>query len=343
MAGFTLTLVKFFNSDSLHFKFTALFMRVLVFIFTYLILALSGLFSFAAEYPEKPIKVIVPTNAGGETDGLARLLQRAIADKKLLGQKMVVVNLPGAGGTIGTRRIKQSKPDGYTLGLWHSGFVTSKAMGIVDYDHTDFELICMSGYTELGLGVHRDSQFKTIEDLLEYGRKNPRAIKFSTNVGLPVHLIPLLFAEETGLEFRFIQSGGGSQRLASILGRHTDVSLFATTAFLNFGEVGLKPILSFSLERDPLMPDVPTAKEVGANFGLVETRIWVAPKGTPKPILETLRYAIRSVMEDPEISEEIRAFGVVPKYGRSEVCQPMLDELLQKVTPLVGKARSVGR
>ncbi|MCZ6673568.1 MAG: tripartite tricarboxylate transporter substrate binding protein [Verrucomicrobia bacterium] len=345
-----MSVIRLNNNPCLLFHFpsgpktsTAISMIFRVLVLSFLLVACSGPISLSGAYPEKPIKVIVPTNAGGETDGLARLIQRSIAEKKLLSQKMVIVNLPGAGGTMGTRRIKQSKPDGYTLGLWHSGFVTSKAMGIVDYDHTDFELICMSGYTELGLGVHRDSQFKTIEDLLDYARKNPRSVKFSTNVGLPVHLIPLLFAEETGIEFRFIQTGGGSQRLASILGRHTDITMFSTTAFLNFEEVGLKPILSFSAERDPLMPDIPTAKEVGADFGLVEIRVWVAPKGTPEPILEVLRHAIRSVMEDPEISEEIRAFGVVPKYGTSEDVQPMLDELLEKVAPLVSKARNPGR
>ena len=120
----------------------------------------------SAEWPEKPIKLILPTNAGGETDGLARLLQRAIAEKRLLPEKIVVVNLPGAGGTIGTRKLKESEPDGYTVGIWHSGIVTSKAMGIVDYDHNDFELICMSGYTELLLGV--------VEDCLLYTSPSPR-------------------------------------------------------------------------------------------------------------------------------------------------------------------------
>ena len=89
---------------------------------------------------------------------MVRLLQRAIAEKNLLPEKMVIVNQPGAGGTIGTRKIKQAKPDGYTIGMWHSGIVTSEAMGIVDYDHSDFEVICMSGYTELLLGVKEDSK-----------------------------------------------------------------------------------------------------------------------------------------------------------------------------------------
>ena len=296
-----------------------------------------------AAYPEKPIKVIVPTNAGGETDGLTRLLQRAIAENELLPEKMIVVNLPGAGGTLGTRKIKQAKPDGYTLGLWHSGIVTSKAMGIVDYDHNDFELICMSGYTELLLGVTQNSRFKTIDDLLDEARTTPRSVKVSTNVGLPVHLIPLLFAEKAGVEFRFIQTGGGAPRLASLLGGHSDMTMLSTMAFVNFRESGLKPLVTFSGERDPMFPDLPTSKEIGVDVELVEIRVWLAPKGTPEPILETIRFAIKSVIDDPEIAKEMKALGVVPVYGDRDTAQPMLDKLLTAVTPLVAKARNMGR
>ena len=312
-------------------------------IFLLTLLLVAGQTHLSAAFPEKPIKIILPTNAGGETDGLVRLLQRGIAEKKLLSQKMVVVNLPGAGGTLGTRKIKQSKPDGYTIGLWHSGIVTSKAMGIVDYDHNDFELICMSGYTELLLGVTEKSQFNSIEGLLDVARAKPRSVKVSTNIGLPVHLIPLLFAEEAGVEFRFIQTGGGAPRLTSLLGGHSDMTMLSTMAFINFRESGLKPLVTFSGERDPLFPNVPTAKEIGVDVELVEIRVWLAPKGTPEPVLNTIRTAIQTVMQDPEISAEMKKLGVVPKFGGEEVAQPMLDVLLEKVTPLVGKARNMGR
>jgi putative tricarboxylic transport membrane protein len=308
-----------------------------------LIVSWTSQVHLAAVYPEKPIRVIVPTNAGGETDGLTRILQRAIAERKLLPEKLVVVNLPGAGGTLGTRKIKQAKPDGYTIGLWHSGIVTSKAMGIVDYDHNDFELICMSGYTELLLGVNQDSQFKSIEQLLDFARKNPRAVKVSTNVGLPVHLIPLLFAEKAGVEFRFIQTGGGAPRLASLLGGHSDMTMLSTMAFVNFKESGLRPLVTFSGKRDPLFKDVPTAKEIGVDVELVEIRVWLAPKGTPEAVLDTLRHAIKTVMDDPDIAKEMKGLGVVPVFGGAKAAQPMLEKLLLEVTPLVAKARNMGR
>jgi putative tricarboxylic transport membrane protein len=312
-------------------------------LFLLVILGVFGITSLTAAYPERPIKVIVPTNAGGETDGLTRLLQRAIAEKNLLPEKMVVVNLPGAGGTLGTRKIKQAKPDGYTIGLWHSGIVTSKAMGIVDFDHNDFELICMTGYTELLLGVTEKSRFKTIGGLLDIARAEPRSVKVSTNVGLPVHLIPLLFAEEAGVEFRFIQTGGGAPRLTSLLGGHSDMTMLSTMAFVNFRESGLKPLVTFSGKRDPMFPEVPTAKEIGIDVELVEIRVWLAPKGTPESVLEMIRNALQTVMKDPKVAEEMNSLGVVPEYGGREVAQPMLDVLLEKVSPLVEKARNMDR
>ena len=121
-----------------------------------------------------------------------------------LSEKMVVVNQPGAGGTIATRRIKDAPDDGYTIGLWHQGLVTSKAMGIVDYDHTAFEILCSSGYSEVGIGTGPKSRIKTYDDLLTESKRSP--IKFSTNIGLPVHLAPMIFANESGVSFRFIQA-----------------------------------------------------------------------------------------------------------------------------------------
>lgn len=91
-----------------------------------------------------------------------------------------------------------------------------------------------------------------------------------------------------------------------------------------------------------MFPNVPTAKEIGVDVELVEIRVWLAPKGTPEPILNTIRTAIQTVMQDPEISGEMKKLGVVPKFGGEEVAQPMLDVLLQKVAPLVGKARNMG-
>ena len=114
-----------------------------------LLLVSSLIFASVAggAFPDKPIKFIVPTNTGGGIDAQARILQRAIGDHELLPEKVVVVNIPGGGGVVGTGKIKSAVPDGYTIGLWNAGLVTSRVMGISKFDHTDFEIIGMTGYT----------------------------------------------------------------------------------------------------------------------------------------------------------------------------------------------------
>ncbi len=286
-------------------------------------------------FPEKPIKFIVPTNAGGGIDAQARILQRAIGDQNLLPEKVVVVNIPGGGGVVGTGKVKSAKPDGYTIGLWNAGLVTSRVMGISKFDHTDFEIIGMTGYTELGLAVKNDSSIKTVSDLVQRANVKPGTLKFSTDIGTPVHFIPLMFADEADIEFRFVQTGGGSKRLASIMGGHTEVSLFSTLAMLTFAEAGLRPLLVFSEDRNELLPNVMTSKEGGVDVVLTEPRFWIAPKGTPEDRLKVLRDALMEAMALPTVHEDFASQGIVPVFADADQVTKELDTLLEKIGPLI--------
>ena len=287
------------------------------------------------DFPEKPIKFIVPTNAGGGIDAQARILQRAIGDHELLPEKVVVVNIPGGGGVVGTGKVKSAKPDGYTIGLWNAGLVTSRVMGISKFDHTDFEIIGMTGYTELGLAVKNDSSIKTVSDLVQRANVKPGTLKFSTDIGTPVHFIPLMFADEADIEFRFVQTGGGSKRLASIMGGHTEVSLFSTLAMLTFAEAGLRPLLVFSEGRNELLPNVMTSKEGGVNVVLTEPRFWIAPKGTPEDRITILREALTKAMALPAVHEDFASQGIVPVFADADQVTQELDRLLEKIGPLI--------
>ncbi|MDG2253402.1 MAG: tripartite tricarboxylate transporter substrate binding protein [Opitutaceae bacterium] len=293
----------------------------------------------ADSYPERPIKIIVPTNAGGEVDTLVRIFQRAFQENDLLPVKTVVVNMPGAGGTLGTRKIKDSRADGYTIGVWTPGIVTSKAMGIAKYDHSAFEIIGRTGYSDLGFGVNSDSKFNSIQELIELSKANPKSLQVATNIGLPVHLIPLMFAESAGTDFKFIQIGGGSKRLSSILGGHTDMAMFSLLAFIQYKDAGIKPLVVLSEQRTSLFPDVPTAKEIGVDLVMQDTRIWLAPKGTPRERIELIATALRTAMELPEVKKEFKTLGIHTTFGDAAELQPFLDNMLRRVTPLVAKAR----
>ncbi len=294
-----------------------------------------------AAYPEKPIRVIVPTQAGGGMDSVARIFQRYFDENDLLGQKMVVVNMDGAGGTIGTRAVRDAEPDGYTIGMWHEGLITSNVMGVADFDHTAFELLGVTGYGDLGFGVGEDSPYQTFDALLDAARAAPDTVKCATNIGLPVHFVPLMVQDEAGVEFRYVQVGGGAKRFPSVVAGHTDFAIFGAIEMVKWGDAGLVPIVLFADERNTLLPDVPTAKELGVDVVARANRIWLAPKGTPPEIVEHLENAFRTAMADPVIQEQMVDQGLVPVFVEPEALLTELDWWAAKAGPLVAKAREL--
>lgn len=304
------------------------------------VLALGSATAEAA-YPEKPIKVIVPTQAGGGMDSVARILQRYFDENDVLGQKVVVVNMPGAGGTVGTRAILDAEPDGYTVGFWHEGLITSNAMGVVDYNHEAFEVLGATGYGDLGFGVSTESPYQSFEELIDAARANPDTVKCATNIGLPVHFVPLMVQDQADVEFRFVQVGGGAKRFPSVVAMHTDFAIFGAIEFIKWGDADLKPIVMFSEERVELLPDVPTAKELGIDVVARANRIWLAPKGTPPEVVAHLSEALRTAMADPAVQQQMSDLGVAPVYVEPEAMSAELNGWRDRATPLVELARQL--
>lgn len=296
-----------------------------------------------AEYPEKPIRIIVPTDPGGAIDGLVRIFQRAFEEQQILKQPVVVVNMPGAGGTVGTRAIKDAEPDGYTIGLWHTGLVTSAAMGVTDYDQGAFSIIGSTGFVQTGLGVKADSRVASFADLLAMAKQGDGNIKVAINVGLPVHFIPLMVSEANGGGMRMVQAGGGAKRLASVLGGHTDTALFSVQELLKFQEAGLKPVVVFSEERVPELPDVPTARESGIDVLASDARVWLAPAGVPADRLKVLRDAFVTAMASESVRTQLESYGITPEFVDTEAVVAELNRVRAEVMPLVAKVKEAAQ
>jgi tripartite-type tricarboxylate transporter receptor subunit TctC len=297
----------------------------------------------SAGYPEKPVRMIVPIAPGGQTDVVARLLQTTIEKKKLLPQPIVVVNNAAAGGATGTRQVKDSEPDGHTVGMFHMGLLTAPAMGVVDYDHSAFELIGQVGRTHVGLGGLADGRFKTIQDALAAAKAKPETVTVAMNIGLLPHFVPLMFEQDAGARFRYVQAGGGAVRLKSILGKHTELSLFSGPEFLLFQPQGIKPLVMFSETRMPELPDVPTARDIGIGTVFEERVIAFAPKGTPSDRIEIIATALRGALDDPDIVERFKGLGIDRVFIEGPRLRGLLDELkgpIAKVGDAVRKARA---
>jgi tripartite-type tricarboxylate transporter receptor subunit TctC len=295
-----------------------------------------------SDYPSEPLRIIVPTDAGGSVDALARIFQREI-DEMGVYPSVVVVNQPGAGGTVGTRAVRDAAPDGHTIGIWSPGIITSKAMGVVDYDHTAFTVLGGTGLTEIGMGVLKGSRFETPGQLIEESKAEPNSVVVATNIGLPVHFIPMMFADAADIEMKFVQIGGGAKRLASILGGHTDIALFSVSEFKRYEESGLKPLFLFSEERDADLDDVPTAKESGVDLSISVFRVWLAPEGLEPEVQAKLEEVLSGVLAQEDVQAELQGMSIDPAWISAEEVERRLDDMNARTEPLVAAARAMAQ
>jgi tripartite-type tricarboxylate transporter receptor subunit TctC len=285
----------------------------------------------ALAFPEKPIRVIVPTGAGGSTDLVARIVQMTLDRTKGLPQPLTVVNNGAAGGVVGTRMIKDAEPDGYTIGIWHMGLITAPAMGVVDYDHNAYELVAQVGRIPIGLAVREDSRFKSVKDLVAAAKEQPNTVTVAMNIGLLPHFVPLMFANEAGVSFRFVQAGGGAPRLKSIMGGHTEVSLFSVPELINFKPQGIRPIVLFSNTRDPRLPDLPIVTDAGYKTTFEERILVLAPKGTPADLVRTIAAALKAAMDDPDLVKRFEEQGIERVFIEGPALKATLDEASTRV------------
>jgi putative tricarboxylic transport membrane protein len=189
------------------------------------------------------------------------------------------------------------------------------------------------------MGVKTESPISSVSSLIERAKSQPGAIKLATEIGTAAHIIPMILAHKAGFEFRVVASGGGSKRLASILGGHTDISLFSTSALINFSESGLRPLMLFSEERSSLLPDTPTAKESGIDLSITESRIWLAPKATPEDRLAIIRQALEAAIQDEDVQKRLKAFGMTPEFGDTKTVLADIESMRALTEPIIAKIR----
>jgi len=280
-----------------------------------LLAALASPPAGAQSYPNRPVKIIVPTPAGGPVDVMARLLANALPP--LIGQNVIVENRAGAGNTLGSKVAAAADPDGYTLlvsaasGLIMSPMVYKSA----GYDETSFAPIALVAETPQVLVAHPAAPFNSVAELVAYARQNPGKLNYSTGgAGTLPHLTAELFKQLSGTDIVHVPYKGSSGARNDILGGQVQM-MFDTIATMGPSvEAGLVRALGTTgEERSPILPDVPTISEAGvAGF---RASGWVgimAPAATPKPIVEKLNAEIRKILNSAEIRESWAKQGVVP-------------------------------
>jgi tripartite-type tricarboxylate transporter receptor subunit TctC len=279
-----------------------------------------------ADYPERPVTLIIAFGPGGATDLTARALAKAL--EKRLGQPVIPMNKPGAGAAVAVSAIATAKPDGYSVGTTLSApALTPHTMDVV-YDVDSFDYIILNGKYLYGVAVRSDSPFKTLKDLVEYAKQNPGKVKYSTSgPATPNNLAMRLLGKVAGVQWDNVSFKSGADAGTAALGGHVDATSVNPVDVVSFIEAGrMRLLASLSDARWKWVPDVPTAKEQGYN---VEMSGWMgfgAPKGVPKPILEKLREAFKEASRDPEFLANLEKFYMIPDYKSGDEYKRILHE-----------------
>ena len=258
----------------------------------------------AAEYPDKPVRLIIPFPPGGSNDVVGRLVANQLSEK--LGHKVFVDNRGGAGGVLGTEAAATAAPDGYTLLIISIAHAVNPALYKLNYDPIkSFTPISILATGPNVLAVNPALPVKTVAELVALAKQKPGELDYaSAGVGSFQHLGGELFKLTAGVNLQHVPYKGGGPAMQDVIAGHVKVmfsSLVQTTPFIQSGQ--LRALGVGGAKRNPVLPDVPTIEEAGVP-GYVADNWWgiVAPAGTPQPIVDKLYKDIQDVLKSPELT-----------------------------------------
>ena len=273
----------------------------------------TGMTQAQPNYPNKPINFVVPYGAGGGADSRSRQIAQKMS--VILKQPIVVDNKPGAGGNIGTEFISRATPDGYTIGMGNFApmAVNKTLFGNLRYDpETDITPIVLVEKGPLVLVVNPSSSYKTIQDIVAAAKAKPGELTFSSGgIGGSHQLSAELFEQNAGIDMIHVPYKSGSAGLTDLMaGNVTMMFDQMYSAMPSIKADKLRPIAITSKKRSPLLPNVPSFAENG--YPKVEVLNWqglIAPKGTPKAIIDKLNAAANEALKDPQLRELMLSQG----------------------------------
>jgi tripartite-type tricarboxylate transporter receptor subunit TctC len=303
------------------------------------LLVVSPGLTLAQSYPTRPVRIIVPTGAGGITDLIARQVAQRLSGR--LGGPVIVENRPGAGGIIGTEAAARAQPDGHTLLMvFPSHAVNPSLRAALPYDTIrDFAPITTVTTVTLVLLVPDSLPAHSLEELIALSRRQTLTFA-SVGAGSLGHLAGELFRSMAGIEMTHIPYRSAPDAHVALL--RGDVSMFfdpPITALPHVREQRLRALAVSSLTRSPVMPDVPTVSEAGVpDYEVIGWNGILAPAGTPAPILDTLNREIRAVLNEPELQRWLIEQGAEPAPAERDAFSQRISADITKWADVIRNA-----
>jgi tripartite-type tricarboxylate transporter receptor subunit TctC len=273
----------------------------------------------AAEYPDRPIRLVVPFPAGGGADNLARMIMPRVAEA--LGQQIIIDNRPGAGGNVGAELVARAAPDGYTLLYGTNGThaINRSLYGTLRFDPVkDFAPVSRMTLIAAMLIVTPDLPVKSVGELIQYAKANPGKINFaSAGNGTTSHLAGELFRSMAGIDIVHVPYRGGALAITDVVGGQVQMMIdVMPNAYPQAKGGKVRGLAVTTARRFPGAPEYPTIAEAGLPG--FEVSAWdgiLAPAGTPPAVVDRLGAAIRHALDDPQLREALQAHGALPVAG----------------------------
>jgi tripartite-type tricarboxylate transporter receptor subunit TctC len=294
-----------------------------------------------ANYPDKPVKIIVPFAPAGPTDVVARLIAQKLSER--LGKQFYIENVTGAGGNTGMGQAARSAPDGHTILFVSSSFVVNPSLyPKIPYDpYKDFAPVTVAGDAPNILLVNPSVPAKTVRELIDYIKANPGKISYaSAGTGTTPHLSGELFRLTQNLDIVHVPFSGAGPAIQSLAGDHTPMaftSLPPAIPLINDGKI--RPLAVSAAKRVAALPNVPTLAEAGLPDQEADTmQAVLVPAGTPKPIVDLLYREIKAIVALPDVKERFEVLGLEPIANTPEAFAAQIKAEIAKWSKVIRDA-----
>ncbi len=300
--------------------------------------------ALAQTYPSKPIKIVVPNAAGGAADITARTVGQVVA--QTIGQSVIIENKPSAGGIVAGEQVARSEPDGHTVLLISSGTAVSASLfKALPFDTLkDFAPVTTLATFDLGLVVSETGRFKTLAELLAYGKANPGKLNIGTpQIGTTQNLATELFKASAGIDVQVVPFNGTPAVITALRGGQLDASVDILGPLMSqINSKAIRAVAVFGAKRATALPDVPTVRESGGSLASFNVTSWnglAVPAKTPKEAIARLNKEVNAALNLPDVKKRMAELSLDAHGGTPEQAAEFLASDIKRWAEVIAKAK----